>query len=133
MAELIEVLQDQETEANRTVGSSIIVDYEEPELPETGVDVPVTKPPQRGEDNKQEPPQAKYKPPKATPIPWPKDPKIWFRLSHWGKETGKIDGYYRVFAFNMGRKLKYGWEISPKQKDITERLWKTALTKGFKS
>jgi hypothetical protein len=38
----------------------------------------------------------------------------------------------RAFAYQIGKKLKYGWEINPNEKTKMEKLWRMAIKAGFK-
>lgn len=59
------------------------------------------------------------------------DWKVWFEISHWGKETGHIESSERTFAYQIGKKLKQGYEIYPNQKNKMEKLWEMVTKKGF--
>ncbi|MEW5949150.1 MAG: AAA domain-containing protein [Thermodesulfobacteriota bacterium] len=148
LEEISEALRDQETSAQRTVASSMASD-EQAEAEEMGT--------QAEAEAREEATKESFVPPPAVPHGAPvkrealKQPaqtglfgeeepvslvpmnfNAWFALSHWGKETGNINSFWRVFAFNIGRKLRAGWELTQKQKHAMEKVWKLAADKGFR-
>jgi hypothetical protein len=147
LKELEEALKDQETEAERLMVSSI-VSFEEYETKEDGAGKEEHEEmwedkegsAQKGDEIITETPvqmtsatsQASLFDTKDFP-PAPNDWKTWFNISHWGKETGKIDISSRIFAYTIGKKIKNGWEIYSNQKIKMEKLWKLVIKKGFQS
>jgi hypothetical protein len=44
---------------------------------------------------------------------WNKD--IWFKMSRWGKESGKFSDYKKIACFKFGLYLSKGYELSERQ------------------
>lgn len=57
--------------------------------------------------------------------------ETWFEVSHWGRETGHLQGWQRSLAYTMGRVVSNGWTPSPKQAKQGLRLLDIAVGHGF--
>jgi len=58
-------------------------------------------------------------------------PDDWFSMAKWGKSTNHLTGIQRSQAFNIGRHLKNGKEISSKLGYVGEIILKKAKEMGF--
>jgi very-short-patch-repair endonuclease len=58
--------------------------------------------------------------------------EIWQNLVIWGVGTGGIDSHSRAIGYQIVDKLKLGRKISPWLRNEMEKIWKTAIKKGFK-
>lgn len=58
-------------------------------------------------------------------------PAMWYRLSHWGKVTGRFTGYNNRFCYQLGRLLAKQIPLSDSQRRYAMRLWNAALSQGF--
>jgi len=66
--------------------------------------------------------------------PMPKelaDPQMWFRLSHWGKMTGRSTPYVNRFCYDIGRRLGRSVELTARQVRFAKQVWSSALAQGF--
>jgi very-short-patch-repair endonuclease len=72
--------------------------------------------------------------PKVSAVPKgvPKDWRIWYDISRWGREKRLINDYWWSFAIKAGDKLRNGWDLSDKERNDMVRCWKMATKHGFK-
>lgn len=59
------------------------------------------------------------------------DPVSWFRLSHWGKITGRLTPYMNRFCYDLGRRLSRTVRLTERQIRFALRVWASALAQGF--
>jgi very-short-patch-repair endonuclease len=59
--------------------------------------------------------------------------KIWQKLISWGESTDYIDSFSRAICYQIVERLKLGRKINPWLTKEMERIWKTAIKKGFKA
>jgi hypothetical protein len=57
----------------------------------------------------------------------------WFAVARWAKETQNLEPWQRRLAFEIGKYLSNGWNISIKQATQGERLMAEAQRLGFRS
>jgi very-short-patch-repair endonuclease len=58
-------------------------------------------------------------------------PGTWFKMSHWGKVSQKLNGYLNRFAYDIGRRLARHGQFSEKQSKLVQQTWREALSRGF--
>ncbi len=59
-------------------------------------------------------------------------PESWFRLSRWGKATGKLNPYMNKFSSDIGRMLsRRNVELTDRQIHFALKVWTSASKKGF--
>jgi very-short-patch-repair endonuclease len=59
------------------------------------------------------------------------DPQLWFRLSHWGKMTGRSTPYVNRFCYDIGRRLSRSAELTARQIRFAREVWASAVAQGF--
>lgn len=59
------------------------------------------------------------------------DPQIWYRLSHWGKMTGRSTPYVNRFCYDIGRRLSRSAQLTARQVRFAQEVWASALAQGF--
>lgn len=59
------------------------------------------------------------------------DPKIWFKISQWAKETELLPNNYRSMAYSVGQCLKLSKSLSDKQKEFAKEVFARAYESGF--
>jgi len=64
-------------------------------------------------------------------IQFPTDPKTWFSLARWAKKHGQLTPKGRAFAYDVGRHLARGWDLSEKQAKWAQTIWQEAIERGF--
>ena len=62
---------------------------------------------------------------------FPTDPETWFSLAHWAKEHGQLTPKGRAFAYDVGRYLANGRDLSGKQAKWAQAIWQKAVEAGF--
>ena len=58
--------------------------------------------------------------------------RIWQKLISWGEGTDYIDSFSRAISYQIIDKLKLGRKFNPWLRKEMERIWKTAIKKGFR-
>jgi very-short-patch-repair endonuclease/DNA polymerase III delta prime subunit len=56
---------------------------------------------------------------------------LWFKLSHWGKETQKLEARERKLSFDIGMGISKKWTLTQRQLAAAEQLYKKAIENGF--
>lgn len=56
---------------------------------------------------------------------------IWFKLSHWGKETGKLNGFQNRACYSLGIYITQKKKLTEKQGIYGRKLLDSAIAKGF--
>ncbi|MCP4050022.1 MAG: hypothetical protein GY730_04880, partial [bacterium] len=57
---------------------------------------------------------------------------LWFKISHWGKETDLLFSTERRIAYNIGRHINNNWDLSDKLKKAGDNIHSKAFQNGFK-
>ena len=57
----------------------------------------------------------------------------WYAVARWAKETHNLQPWQRRLAFDIGKYLSNGWDISIKQATEAEQLMSEALQLGFRA
>ncbi len=56
---------------------------------------------------------------------------LWFKLSHWGKETGNFNGFQNRACYSLGLYIAKNNKLTAKQETYGKKLFETATAKGF--
>lgn len=56
---------------------------------------------------------------------------LWFKLSHWGKETGHFNGFQNRACYSMGLYIAKNSKLTVKQEAYGKKLFESAVAKGF--
>ena len=56
---------------------------------------------------------------------------LWFKLSHWGKETGKLNGFQNRACYSLGMYIGKNKHLTVKQEIYGKKLFELAVSKGF--
>lgn len=56
---------------------------------------------------------------------------LWFKLSHWGKETGNFNGFQNRACYSMGLYIAKNNKLTVKQEVYGMKLYESAVAKGF--
>lgn len=56
---------------------------------------------------------------------------LWFKLSHWGKETGKFNGFQNRACYSLGIYIDKKNKLTIKQEVYGKKLLDSAIAKGF--
>jgi hypothetical protein len=56
---------------------------------------------------------------------------VWFKLSHWGKETGNFNGFQNRACYSLGSYIEKHKKLTAKQESYGKKLFECAVEKGF--
>lgn len=56
---------------------------------------------------------------------------LWFKLSHWGKETGNFNGFQNRACYSLGMYIAKNKKLTVKQEAYGKKMVDSALIKGF--
>lgn len=60
-----------------------------------------------------------------------KNKDLWFKLSHWGKTTGSLNGFQNRACYSLGTYISRKQELTQKQEQYGRKLLEYAVKKGF--